>query len=119
MPNPLFDSSHFLSQLCQLSLPFLDTWTQFSLRSKVFTILSKIVVHVALGSFSWVERDRQVGKRVIEVIHHCDIGLALADGSEVRFDEFTIPVVSFIRLCFCKIFVPGLKPAAEFLDGFS
>ena len=82
-------------------------------------MLSEVVVHIALGSFGLVERDREGGKLLIEIIHHGDVGLALADGSQVRLDQFAIAIVGFVLLCLGEVFVPGLNATAELLDGFS
>ena len=106
-------------QSLQFLLPFFDAWVQFPLCSQVLPMLSEVVVHIALGSFGLVERDRQVGKLLIEIIHQGYIGLALADGPEVRLDEFAIAGVGLVLLCLCEVFVPCLNAAAELLDGFS
>ncbi len=119
LPGSLFDSSHFLAQSLQFLLPLLNAWAQLPLCSQVFPMLSEVVVHITLGRFGRVERDRQVGKRLIEIIHHRDFGLAFADGPEVRLDEFAIAGVGFVLLCLCEIFMPGLNTAAELLDRFS
>lgn len=81
-------------------------------------MFAEVVVHIALGSFGLVERDRQLRKRLIEVIHHGHVGLAPADGTKVRFDEFAVAIVRLIFFCLCEVFVPGLNAAAELLDGF-
>ena len=55
---------------------------QLSLCSQVLSILSEVVIHIALGSFGLVQRDRQTGKLLIEIIHQGYIGLAFADGPD-------------------------------------
>ena len=82
-------------------------------------MLSEVVVHIALGSFGLVERDSEVRKLLIEIIYHSNIGLALADGSEVCLNQFAIAIVGLVLLCLCEVFMPGLNATAEFLDRFS
>ena len=90
---------------------------QLSLCSQVLPMLSEEVIHIALGSFGLVQRDRQAGKLLIEIIHQGYIGLALADGPEVRLDEFAVAGIGFVLLCLCEVFVPCLNATAELLDG--
>jgi hypothetical protein len=81
-------------------------------------MFSKVIIHIALWSFGLVERDCQIGKCLIEIIHHNYVRLAFADGPEVRFDEFAIAGVGLVLFSLRKVFVPGLNTAAELLDGF-
>ena len=116
LPGSLFNRSHFLAQSLQFHLPFLDAWVQFLLCSQVLPMLSEVVIHIALGSFGRVERDRQVGKLLMEVIHHGYVGLALADGREIRLDEFPIAGVGLVFLRLCEVLVPCFNATAELLD---
>ena len=119
LPGSLFDGSEFSLQGFQFLLPFFDARLQFPLCSQVLPMLSEVVVHIALGSLGLVERDRQAGKLLIEIIHQGHVGLALADGPEVRLDELPVACVGLVLLCLGEVFVPGFNAAAELLDGFS